>query len=301
MRVMTERWGASLLSCYLRRSPWETGRWRVIPKARALCDRALADAGVRTIATRHGFGLSVDLADWLGRIVFATGEYEPPVTALMKALLRPGATVVDAGANIGYFTLLASRLVGKTGHVLAFEPNPSVYQRLLGNLQRNAVTNVTAVNEALSRTAGVLPFYEGPSQHTGISSLRPLEQASVVRQVRCRRLVDVVPAGPPVALVKIDVEGAELDVIDGMTEIIERDSPDIVVEVTDAYLREMSASAVELRDRLTRFGYRGYAIGFDALVPFDDDWDSLPPQFNALFTKKGLADRGLRVHHAWVG
>jgi precorrin-6B methylase 2 len=87
----------------------------------------------------------VDPSDYVNRIIAITGVWEPQVTAAFQALLSPGDVCVDVGANIGYFSLLAARLVGSRGHVYAVEPSSTSYDRLTKNLELNNATNVTAL------------------------------------------------------------------------------------------------------------------------------------------------------------
>src|SRR5262245_49548095 len=91
-----------------------------------------AAAKVRTIrGKRHGYAMRLDLSKWADRSAFFLGRwYDLNTQLLMSALLRPGDTVVDVGANRGMFALAASRLVGETGRVVCFEPNPNCFQIL---------------------------------------------------------------------------------------------------------------------------------------------------------------------------
>jgi FkbM family methyltransferase len=240
----------------------------------------------RTVRTRHGFQLSVELDDWLGRHVYVTGEYEPGTSRVIGDLLRPGDTVIDVGANIGYFTLLASRRIGASGTVFAFEPLPRTRDGLERNLQLNGVSNVLVRAEAASNVAGEATFYEGPPTHRGTSSLRPLENASRRIRIRTDRLDDVLPEDCRINLVKIDVEGAEYQVLEGMDARIRRDRPDLVVEVTDEYLRVTGASAEQLCRWLFERGYRMFVIDNEGLVPVEGYTAALPRQFNALFSSR---------------
>src|SRR5262245_28883505 len=90
------------LAYYLRRSPWERGRWRLLNAALPLSRSVLRERRYRTVRTRHGFRLRVNLGDWLGRHVYLTGDYEPQTARLISSLLRPGDLFVDVGANIGF-------------------------------------------------------------------------------------------------------------------------------------------------------------------------------------------------------
>jgi FkbM family methyltransferase len=209
----------------------------------------------------------------------------------MRALVKPGDTVIDVGANIGYFAIIAARAAGPAGQVHAFEPVESIRRSLVANLQLNGITDVRVHHEALSNTAGETTFYLGPDQDTGLGSLRQLSTGVSIRvQQAC--FDDWWTRPSRVGLVKIDVEGAELRVLEGMTQCLVRDRPDILLEVTDAYLEGLGASAEELIALLKDHGYQVFEIPEDGpLVALNDaaDLARCPSQFNALCTHKDIA------------
>jgi FkbM family methyltransferase len=194
--------------------------------------------------------------------------------------------MIDVGANIGYFAMVAARAVGPKGRVCAFEPVVEVRGILEKNLRLNDITNVSVRSEALSSEAGTAEFFTVPSRDTGLASLRKLPDATTVVVQRAR--FDDIWDDAPIALVKIDVEGAELAVLHGMARILERLAPDLVIEITDGYLRGMGSSAEDLISFLAGFGYSIYWIDREELVPISDGRHlrSCPSQFNALCTTR---------------
>src|SRR5690606_15918356 len=98
--------------------------------------------GRRTVRTKYGFEMNVDVADFFGQRVYATGNWEDATSAVAAALIEPGAVVIDIGANVGWFTLLAASRVGVNGKVYAFEPVPPVRAQLLDNVRRNRMKQV---------------------------------------------------------------------------------------------------------------------------------------------------------------
>lgn len=119
----------------------------------------------------HGMRMFLDPPDSLG-LTF-TGVYEPFETQLVKAHLRPGAVVLDIGANIGYYTLLFSQLAGKEGKVFAFEPEPRNLAILKRNIQINGLRNVVLVEKAVSNRAGRIQLHvseENWGDHRAFSS-----------------------------------------------------------------------------------------------------------------------------------
>jgi FkbM family methyltransferase len=183
----------------------------------------------------------VDTGDVIGRSLVVSGVWEPEVTRVFKDVLSPGDVCVDVGANIGYFTLLASRLVGPSGRVYAVEPSSIAYAALLANLERNAISNVVPLRVAAGAREGNADLRDPPPGNLGSASL--LEAAATRGSSRPARGVTRVPVVPlsallgqedrhRVKLVKIDVEGFELEVLVGLEPMIDAGaSPVIVVEL----------------------------------------------------------------------
>ncbi len=170
--------------------------------------------------------------------------------------LRPGAIVVDVGANAGLYTLLAAQAVAPGGRVFAFEPSADEFARLGWAVAANGLGNVLASNVALSDAAGFIGFIPGPSEHTGLHRLAAAADAP--RTVWAQRGDVAVPlaGGERVALLKIDVEGAELAVLRGFHALLEaRRIERLVVEITDEFLQRFGASASAVYDFLAGFGY----------------------------------------------
>ncbi|MCU1384017.1 MAG: FkbM family methyltransferase [Acidobacteria bacterium] len=253
---------------------------------------------VWTIRVREGFRMQIDGSSQTGRMLYATGEYESETTRIVTRFLAPGDTMIDVGANIGYFTILGARRVGPRGRVVAFEPVGRVRERLTYNLQLNDLTNVTVRDEALSAQSGAAEFFTGPQDDSGLASLRPLAASTRVSVMRAR-LDDLWDADQPIALIKIDVEGAEMAALEGMAGCLTRHSPDVIVEVTDEYLRALGASAAALVGFLTGQGYSMYRIDHDRLAPVAAaGLGDCPSQFNAFFTKRPLPGGRLRLQPA---
>jgi FkbM family methyltransferase len=270
-------------SCYLRRSPVPYGRWRLIKQFLPGLRETGKDLGERVVRTRYGFRYKADLGDWLGQYVYLTGVYEPPTARVIAELLQPGDTFIDVGANSGFFTLLASHRVGPTGQVFSFEPVPSMRKRLLENISLNAMSNISVHDVAVSNTEGVLPLFEGPEGHKGISSLRHIDNSATTIEVKTVPLDAFSDTFSAVSLVKIDVEGAEQLVLEGMSNILKEDHPNVVIEITDDYLQAFGHNAIRLASHLTEMGYRMYAIRAEGLVPMRADQAADDNQFNALF------------------
>jgi FkbM family methyltransferase len=243
--------------------------------------------GKATVETQFGFRLELQLHDWVDQYVYVTGTYEDMTASTIAALIGPGDDAVDVGANIGFFTLLMATRVGPTGTVWAFEPSPHTRRRLLQNVEMNGAAQVRVREEALSNVEAEQAFYSGTADHSGIASLRPLQESTESYPVRTCRLANCLPPTAKPRLIKIDVEGAEYLALQGMTELLRDQHPDIVIEMSDHFLGELGSSAAEVHGFLAESGYRMFWIDWNGLIPYPR-WDptTLPRQFNALFTTR---------------
>jgi len=212
--------------------------------------------------------------------------YEPPTTKLFVDIIKRGDIVLDVGANVGFFSLLSSSLVGEHGKVYAFEPIPSVRDKLIANIKINKFNNIEVIPKAASDQAGATKIYEGPEGHKGISSLRPLDSASQCITIETVPLDNMADVFGRVGLIKIDVEGAELLALKGMSKIISRDHPNLIIEFTDSYLKSFGHSTRQMADWLTQKGYQLYRIDDAGVTPLALSSDSIPDQYNVLATPK---------------
>lgn len=200
----------------------------------------------------------------VSRVLVLWRHYEPDLTRLMLHAIRPGATVIDVGAHFGYYTLLASRLAGPAGKVIAFEPTPSTFEIL----RRNAAarSNVDARNAALHATPTELELRDFGWRYSAQNTLaaagrfgpRPPAEAFAphVRRVPAYPLDDIVEAeGLRPDVVKVDAESSELEILRGMERTIKRHHPAVSLEVGDADVPGAPRSATLVRHLLDR----GYA------------------------------------------
>ena len=146
--------------------------------------------------------------------------WEELTTDMFKDAVNEGDVVLDLGANLGYFSLLASRLVGENGRVYSFEPEPYNYQLLCKNIEINGYQNISAYQKAVSDTAGKLKLYLDDSDTGAHSLYRPATEGDFI-EVETVKLDDFL-AGKrtPINVMKMDIEGAEMAAFRGMEEII---------------------------------------------------------------------------------
>lgn len=208
-----------------------------------------------------------DMSDEISREVCLTGLYEPPVSRVIRAHLTAGGCMVDAGANWGYFSLLAAPAVGPAGAVLALEPDPRQFAALRRNIDLNRFDQVTAVPQAAAGRAGraVLQGYADASANKGVSRLNPTPAPRTDDRrtftVDCVSIDDLTATRPSVDLVKIDVEGAEDDVLEGMRAgLSSRRYRAIMLEMHPILLRAKSVDPERVMQTLAGYGYHGATI-----------------------------------------
>ncbi|MEJ7797007.1 MAG: FkbM family methyltransferase [Solirubrobacteraceae bacterium] len=165
------------------------------------------------------------------------GTLEPPVQEALRRLLSPGDVFYDIGANVGFFTLLGARLVGPSGRVVAFEPLPWCARAVARNIQLNGFEHAQIRAEAVADADGsarLLVVGEASWSHLESTGRHADVRAEI--DVAVVALDTLVAAGaiPPPDVLKIDVEGAELQAIEGARETIARHRPAIVCELHDS-------------------------------------------------------------------
>jgi FkbM family methyltransferase len=243
-------------------------RARALPPAQVFYGRAASELARRwqEAGTSHrrlsvaGHDLRLDVAEFYAHDhFFHDRPFEPGLAACLARLLRPGDTFVDAGANHGYFSLLAAMLVGPSGRVIAFEPHGEARQRLARHLELNGLqARVDVQPVALSDRSGVAQMHQ--AHHNALASLVP--DQSPVRHLVAFGAPFEVPtvrfdewraqhAPGAIRLMKIDVEGAELMVLNGMPETVRSGVDALVLETApgsaaDRLLREAGYAVTTL-------------------------------------------------------
>ena len=157
------------------------------------------------------------------------GTYEPEVLDEIAGRLLPGATSRDVGSHVGYMVAVASRLVGPTGSVIAYEPNPANVRRLLRTLELNDLRNVTIREVALTDHVGQSEFFTSDSSSMG--TLMAGSHASASLSVRTSTADAELMVVPAPDLIKIDVEGSESLVLAGASHLLTDCHPELIVEV----------------------------------------------------------------------
>ena len=183
------------------------------------------------------------------------GRVEPLTAHLFREHVRPGMTVVDVGAYLGYYTLLGARRTGPTGKVHAFECDPVNHRFLLHNVRLNGLREVVVASaSAVSDEPGSLPFFVRSWDLSGGSLWQGTGVKAVVKVASTT--LDQELAGRPVDVLKMDIEGGEPRALAGMRTTIAA-SPNLVmfVECNPHALASSGSSAVQLIERLREFRF----------------------------------------------
>lgn len=191
------------------------------------------------------------------------GRYERPKMEFFRRHLKPGMTFVDVGANLGDFSLVASRLVGNSGRVISFEPDPGNCQWLRESIAKNELANVELREEALSNTEGQATFFLGDVSgwHTLKGGQLQHEKGRIT--VATRRLDSL--GLDRIDVMKIDVEGAELEVLQGAHESLRRCRPLLLIDLHPHMGADVAAVAAMLRE----LGYQLHTyVGHGKARPF---------------------------------
>lgn len=206
---------------------------------------------------RNGFDLKLDLSDAVDHYIYY-GLAEPGYDRLFQ-YVKSGARVIDVGANIGMLSLPLARTVGN-GRVVSFEPDPQNRKRLNEHLAMNAVANVTVLPYGLGAEARTFELYKVVGTNSGMNRILTDRTATgrfPHTSIDVRRLDDLWPdLGLDVLhLMKIDVEGFEMAVLQGAERTIEKHRPVLFIELDDDNLRENGTSAAALVEWLAERGY----------------------------------------------
>jgi FkbM family methyltransferase len=230
-------------------SPVSPGAFAPLPDTRVI---ALAEPNV-LVRGKYG-DMVVNRHDrYVGQAMIAYGEYCESEVALFHHLVRSGMTVLDVGANLGAHTLAFARMVGPTGSVHAFEPQPVIFQNLCASIASNGLMNVRAWPYGAGSTqesAWVPALDYGQENNFGGLGLAMTHNHVRDVQVRIVRLDDLLATLPALHFIKIDVEGWELSVLEGSDTLLARHTPILYVE------NDRPANSPALIEWLWQAGYQ---------------------------------------------
>lgn len=209
---------------------------------------------------RGGERIDLFYREDMGTKVLFDGWYEDREIAELCALITPGASVIDVGANIGLSALELARAVGPDGAVIACEPHPDTMNRLRDNLARNGIKQVSLVQSAIGAKVGFVTFHQSAQPTLSSASMLPPDyERSFEVPATTLDTIWKSRGRATISALKIDVEGGELDVLRGAAELLADQRPAILLEAWG------DAQLAPIADLLGGFGYRmTQPIGFAA-------------------------------------
>ncbi len=205
------------------------------------------------------------LDGYVSRAIHA-GDYEPSETLFVKHFLKPGMSTLDIGANLGWFSVMMSKIVGPRGAVVAFEPRADLFKYLSKTISENKLTNVKLFNCALGAEQTKAMLRWDPSGvNPGGTQLSPEGvplNGLASSTVEMKRLDDMVRN--PIDFIKIDVEGAEKIVFEGASRLLAKSRPTILAELSPDSLSQVSkVSFSDYLSFLKSLGYGAYILKTD--------------------------------------
>ena len=230
-------------------------------------------------ATVGGINYELDLNETIDAAIYYEGCFEPHTTEAIRKLCKPGATVLDIGANVGCHTLRFAHLVGPRGKVVAFEPMSRAFARLKTNVELNVFDNIVLEKLALSNRSRkgqrIAMACSWPFSAVNDAQRHPVTRGLVVTDIVDFVTVDEYVRAKGVTrvdLIKLDVEGNEFKVLQGAVETLRSFHPVMIMELGISLLAEAGDSLEDVVSLLSGLGYAFYSErglarlqGFDAI------------------------------------
>jgi len=212
--------------------------------------------------------ITVDLRDYiLARYLYIFKIYEPEETRILSQILQKNMTVVDLGANIGYYTIMFSKIVGSKGHVLAVEASPYNYHALLNNITQNNCENVTALNNAVTDCSKEIKLLIS-NKNYGESRIRStvstynsnkFTEEITVQGLTLDEIISRYSLKPD--LIKIDIEGAEYSALQGMKNTLSKSDEVIIIsEFNPSALRQYGSQPFNFIKELHEMQFKFFEI-----------------------------------------
>lgn len=220
----------------------------------------------RIVYTRSRLKMELVPTDYLQNQIYYTGTFEEHCLKVLRKLLEPGDCFLDIGANIGLYTLESARIVGDNGVVYAFEPNSENYRHLLRNTELNNLENVKAMNFGIGDERTKISLRLPKNGNKGEYTIGDVE-GEIIEDVNIEKMDDVVKKEDinKINLVKMDIEGAEIDALKGMRETINKYRPVFLIEIWKEALGRFKYTPAELVKFFEDMDYSGKELSTSGL------------------------------------
>ncbi len=275
----------SLLRLALHLYPFERGKFRILSTVflPLLAPKPGAPAVTRL---RYGLRMKIDPSEFLQAHLYLFGSYELPTIRHIRSFLTPGAVCVDVGAQMGYLSLAMATSAERKTAVHAFEPEDANAARFTENMALNSIQNVQLHREAVANIEGTLQLYLSKTDNAGTHSTlyneRTVTQESI--QIPATTLDAFANAAnlQRLDLIKVDVEGAEFEVIQGADRVLRTYRPRVILELCDRLQIERGLSSRQIKEYMVERGYSAFTIADDG-TPVPSGLDDEHINDNVLF------------------
>lgn len=248
-----------LLNAYTRQFPFPQRGLKYFLKA---TDRLGITDKIYTKRLPGNFYMQLNPTEHIQQQLLWYGYYEKPLGDVLKKIIKPGDVFLDIGANIGYFSLLIANSA-PTVKVISFEPVRDIFQQLKENIALNNTKNVTVFNAAVGETKEEKEIFVSGADNLGMSSFQQPENFSGKKE-----LVQVITlddwfhrAGlAKIDIIKLDVEGSELNALKGMKQVLESFKPIVIVEINPETLSMFGLTSSDIFNYLTGFNFEAFLI-----------------------------------------
>jgi FkbM family methyltransferase len=231
---------------------WRSVRFRM---HRYLDWRRLPDSVVRLDCQGFALNIGNPRETAIARSIYLRGEWEPEVARFIQTYVSPGMTVLDVGAYFGFFTLLLAKLTLPQGKVYAFEIDPGILPLLYENIATNGITNAEVVETGLlDRSEELSLVGQGQLLIRDDPTAKATVPVVAFDDWRLDRNI------PKIDLVKMDIEGAELNALMGMRQTLSQDSPQLLLEVHPGFMGNFGYRVADLYDFLRSANYELFNV-----------------------------------------
>jgi FkbM family methyltransferase len=245
----------------------------------------------RIVERADGFKFLAEPTSLIGWHVLYFGVYDYENERLLRSLLRPGGVVLDVGANVGWDTLTMASLVGPSGRVVAFEPNPNVRDRLVANIARNSLAQVTVLPLALADRAGSVHFHTPLATEVGAgdghiaSTSDGADQSDYMIEVKTETLDRLWPELhlDRLDLMMVDAEGWDWNVLKGAEATLAKYRPHVLFEYDESFNPRGGGSQQKFEELFVALDYNLERIERGGPVPLTAHW---PAATNILATPR---------------
>jgi FkbM family methyltransferase len=195
------------------------------------------------------------------RSIYLYGVFEPQVTNFFINNIKEGMKVLDVGSDSGYFSVIFAKLVGEKGKVMAFEPIDWAYKRTVENIKLNNFNNVVTNHLALSNENGTA-FIVNPGEDSRISTNTDTAPKEGKMEIKLIKFDDYIKENPEerIDMIKIDCEGAEMNILQGMTGVISKYQPEFLIEIHRQKIKLFGETESNLYEFMANMGYKAETV-----------------------------------------